>query len=249
MIMNSVETMKRVLLSSVAAVALFSTSTFAADLPVRHVAPAPVPVVAPMTWSGCYVGGNLGGAFGSASISGAAGTVSADGFGFAGGGQVGCDYEFTSGWVVGFRNMFDGTSNSRSATLATGPLVNDVVNFNNQWFDLLTGRLGYSWTPAWLVYFQGGGAWAHTSANITAAGVQIGQTSATRSGWTVGGGVEWMFAPHWSAFLEGNYMDFGSTSGTALTPGVGSVCAAPGCGFSAKATSGNVLVGVNYRFY
>jgi outer membrane immunogenic protein len=238
-------TMKRVLLGSVAAVALFSTSTFAADLPVRHVAPAPVPYVAPMTWSGCYLGGNLGGAFGSASISGAAGTVSADGSGFAGGGQVGCDYEFTSGWVVGFRNMFDGTSNSRSRTLVNGPLAGDVVNFNNQWFDLLTARLGYSWTPAWLVYFQGGGAWAHTSANITAAGGQIGQTSETRSGWTVGGGVEWMFAPHWSAFLEGNYMDFGSTSATAFTP---IVCAA-GCGFSAKATAGNVLVGVNYRFY
>ena len=239
--------MNRVLLGSIAAMALFATSAFAADLPVRK-APAPLPVVAPTTWSGCYVGGNLGGPFGSASISGVAGTVSADGSGFAGGGQVGCDYQFTSGWVVGFRNMFDGTSNNRSGTLATGPLAGDVVNFNNQWFDLLTARVGYSWTPAWLVYFQGGGAWAHTSANITAAGVQIGQTSETRSGWTVGGGVEWMFAPHWSAFLEGNYMDFGSTSGTALTP-VGTVCAAPGCGFSAKATAGNVLVGVNYRFY
>src|SRR3974390_1584761 len=111
--------MKRVLLSlsSVAAVALFSTSTFAADLPVRHVAPAPVPVVAPMTWSGCYVGGNLGGAFGSASISGAAGTVSAGGSGFAGGGQVGCHYEFTSGWVIGFRYR------SLRASEAYGPVM------------------------------------------------------------------------------------------------------------------------------
>src|SRR3974390_1895092 len=205
--------MKRVLLGSVAATALFATSAFAADLPVRHVAPAPLPVVAPTTWSGCYVGGNLGGAFGSASISGVAGTASRERSGFAGGVQIGCDYQFTSGWVVGFRNMFDGTSNNRSGTLATGPLAGDVVNFNNQWFDLLTARVGYSWTPAWLVYFQGGGAWAHTSANITAAGVQIGQTSATRSGWTVGGGVEWMFAPHWSAFLEGNTWTSGRRPG------------------------------------
>src|SRR3974377_1348471 len=95
-------TMKRVLLGSVAAVTLFATSAFAADLPVRYVAPAPVPIIAPMTWSGCYVGGNLGGAFGSASISGAAGTVSADGSGFAGGGQVGCDYELQRGGVVAF---------------------------------------------------------------------------------------------------------------------------------------------------
>src|SRR3974390_3863231 len=178
----------------------------------------------------------------------AAGTVSADGSGFAGGGQVGCDYEFTSGWVVGFRNMFDGTSNSRSATLATGPLVNDVVNFNNQWFDLLTGRLGYSWVPAWLVYFQGGGAWAHTSANITAAGGPIGQTSETRSGWTVGGGVEWMFAPHWSAFIEGNYMSQGSNSGTVVTPN-SAVCPTGLFWSTNNRNESTVLVGVNFRFY
>ncbi len=239
--------MKRVLLTSLAAAALFSTTSFAADLSVRRAAPAPVPYVAAPTWSGCYVGGNLGGAFGSASISGVAGTVSADNSGFAGGGQIGCDYQFAAGWVIGFRNMFDGTSNNRSGTLSTGPLAGDVVNFNNQWFDTLTGRLGYSWAAPWLLYFQGGAAWAHTSTNITAAGVQIGQTSATRTGWTVGGGVEWMFVPHWSAFLEGNYMDYGSASGTAFT-GVGTTCAA-GCGFAAKATAANVLVGVNYRFW
>jgi outer membrane immunogenic protein len=242
--------MTRVLLASVAAAALFSTASFAADLSVRRAAPppAPMPYVAAPTWSGCYVGGNLGGAFGSASISGVAGTVSADNSGFAGGGQVGCDYQFAPGWVIGFRNMFDGTSNNRSGTLGSGPLAGDVVNFNNQWFDTLTGRIGYSWAQPWLVYFQGGAAWAHTSANITAAGVQIGQTSQTRTGWTVGGGVEWMFIPHWSAFLEGNYMDYGSTSGTAVTA-AGTVCASPGCGFEAKATAANVLVGVNYRFW
>ena len=56
-----------------------------------------------------------------------------------------------------------------------------------------------------------------------------------------------MFAPHWSAFLEGNYMDFGSTSRNLVTPVVGSVCEF-GCGFSTKATATTVLVGVNYRF-
>src|SRR3974390_3524014 len=109
--------MKRVLLGSAAATALIAASAFAADLPVRHVAPAPLPVVAPPTWSGCYVGGNIGGAFGSASISGVAGTVSADGSGFAGGGQVGCDYEFTSGWAIGFRYP------SLRASEADGPLM------------------------------------------------------------------------------------------------------------------------------
>lgn len=45
------------------------------------------------------------------------------------------------------------------------------MNFNNQWFDTLTGRIGYSFTPAWLLYGQGGGAWAHASTNASLAGV------------------------------------------------------------------------------
>ena len=134
--------------------------------------------------------------------------------------------------MLGLRNLIDATSNKRSRTLVNGPLAGNVVNFENQWFDTLTGRLGYAVAPSTLFYFQGGGAWAHTSTNVTTAGgVQIGQTSATRSGWTIGGGVEWMFAPHWTVFLEGNYMDFGSKSGVAVTP-VGTTCAA-GCAFTA----------------
>ena len=38
----------------------------------------------------------------------------------------------------------------------------------------------------------------------------FGSASKTRTGWTIGGGVEWRFAPQWSAFLEGNYYDFGN---------------------------------------
>ena len=113
-----------------------------------------------------------------------------------------------------------------------------MANFNNQWFDTLTARLGYAVQPDLLLYFQGGGAWAQTSTNITAAGVQIGQTSSTRTGWTIGGGMEWMFAPNWSTFLEGNYMDFGSNSGIVA-----------GIPVTAKATESNVLVGVNYHFF
>jgi outer membrane immunogenic protein len=198
-----------------------------------------------MTWTGCYIGANVGGAFGDASATFNFGEVSTNGSGFAGGGQIGCDYQFAGPWVIGFRNMFDGTSNDRSRTIGTGPLAGGVVNFNNQWFDTLTGRVGYALAPAWLLYFQGGGAWAHTSTNITFNGVQTGQGSNTRSGWTIGGGVEWMFAPHWSAFLEGNYMDFGTSNRVAVAPGG---CAG-GCAFSAKATEATVLVGVNYRFW
>ena len=232
--------MKRILLATVALAALGSASALAADMPQRPVYKAPVMMAPPPTWTGCYIGGNIGGAFGNASVTdNASGAeVSGNGSGFAGGGQIGCDYQFSGGFVIGMRDMFDGTSNKKSGTFATGPLAGDVANFNNQWFDTLTARLGYAVQPDWLLYFQGGGAWAQTSTNITAAGLQIGQTSSTRTGWTIGGGVEWMFAPHWSTFLEGNYMDFGSNSGTVA-----------GIPVTAKTTESNVLFGVNYHFF
>ncbi len=236
--------MKRILLAALATTALCSASALAADLPQRPVYKAPVMVAPAPTWTGCYIGGNIGGAFGTASatenLTGA--EVSGDNSGFAGGGQIGCDYQFSGGFVLGFRELLDYTSNSKSGTFATGPLAGAVANFDNQWFDTLTARLGYAMQPNWLLYFQGGAAWAHTSANITFGGVQFGQTSSTRSGWTIGGGLEWMFAPHWSAFLEGNYMDFGSddTSVTALR------LTYP---VTFKATESNVLVGVNYHFF
>ncbi len=233
-----------VMLLAAAAIGMAAGQASAADLPRKapaYIPPAPPPI----TWTGCYIGANIGGAFGHASATFDAGEVSGNGSGFAGGGQIGCDYQFAgTGWVIGFRNMFDGTSNSKTRTIETGPLAGDVVDFKNRWFDTLTGRIGYAVTPPWLLYFQGGGAWANTRTDLTVDGVQIG-TSKTRSGWTVGGGVEWMFAPHWSAFLEGNYMDFGSDSGIGFTP---VVCAA-GCAWSTKRTETTVLVGVNYRFW
>ena len=207
-------------------------------------APAP-------TWTGCYVGGNIGGAFGDASVSTAGGQVSGNGSGFAGGGQIGCDYQFSGGFVIGARELFDWTNNSRSRTFAStafGGLA-ATADFKNQWFDTLTARLGYAVVPNMLFYFQGGGAWAHTttSVNVTSGGTLFGgQISNTRSGWTIGGGAEWMFAPHWSAFLEGNYMDFGTKSGTVVTP---AAPCATGCSISGKTTESNVLVGVNYRFF
>jgi outer membrane immunogenic protein len=233
------------ILLAAATIGLAASQASAADLPRKAPAYVPPPPP-PVTWTGCYIGANIGGAFSHASLNGAAGTVSSNGDGFAGGGQIGCDYQFTGGFVVGIRNMFDGTSNKRSGTIGAGPGVGTVVNFNNQWFDTLTARIGYSFQPAWLLYLQGGGAWAHTSTNATFNGVQVGQTSHTGTGWTIGGGGEWMFAPHWSAFIEANWMDLGSRSGTIIGT---NFCVAPGCGFNAKATETTVLVGVNYRFF
>lgn len=128
-----------------------------------------------MTWT-CYIGGNVGGAFGDASASFPGGEVSTNGSGFAGG---------AARSVAIINSPVDGRSTSAictigpatssSGTIGVGPLAGAVVNFNNQWFDTLTARIGYSFAAPWSFYFQGGGAWSHTSTdahdrNIVTAG-------------------------------------------------------------------------------
>jgi opacity protein-like surface antigen len=74
--------------------------------------------------------------------------------------------------------------------------------------------LGYAW-DRWLIYARGGAAWAGDKYNVsgTFAGTSYDlQGSETRSGWTIGGGVEWAFWQNWSANLEYAYYDFGNRS-------------------------------------
>jgi len=249
-------------LLAAAAVGLTASIASAADLPRKAPAYAPAPPPPPpITWTGCYIGANIGGIFGRVSTD-----FNNNGFfnnsfnnfdngdsnnsGFAGGGQIGCDYQWAgSGWVIGFRNMFDGTTLKRDRTLGFfDPTLGGLqLHTKTSWFDTLTGRVGYSWVPGWLIYGQGGGAWANVDTDLTFGNFSSSGSSRTRSGWTAGGGVEWMFARGWSAFLEGNYMDFGHKNVTVFDDGT--ICGTVGCNFSPKFTAATVLVGVNYRFW
>ena len=65
----------------------------------------------------------------------------------------------------------------------------------------------------------------------------------TKTGWTAGTGVEWAFAPHWSASLEYNYYDFGDDAFT-LVDNVNSVSVSG----SLKDRIHTGTVGLNYHF-
>jgi outer membrane immunogenic protein len=249
-------------LLAAAAVGLTASIASAADLPRKAPAYVPPPAPPPITWTGCYIGGNIGGIFGRINTDFNGGNNffnnnfnnnDNNNSGFAGGGQIGCDYQWAgTGWVIGFRDMFDGTSLRRDRQLGffDPSLGGFQLHSKVSWFDTLTGRVGYSFTPGWLIYGQGGGAWANADINATFGNFASSGSSRTRSGWTAGGGVEWMFAPHWSAFLEGNYMDFGHKDVTVFDGTNLGVCGnlVGGCNFSPKFTAATVLVGVNYRF-
>ncbi|MBX9828504.1 MAG: outer membrane beta-barrel protein [Xanthobacteraceae bacterium] len=223
---------------AIAAILGLGQAASAADLP--RSAPRAPAVYAPVSsWTGCYIGGNAGAGWGSGEISSSAGTISgsSDNARFVGGGQIGCDWQ-TGLWVFGIRNMFDWADAERSGTIGSGPFTGFSGTIKNDWVDLLTGRIGYAMQPNWLLYFQGGAAWRKNSLTVfNPAGVEVGSTSRTRTGWTVGVGSEYKFAPNWSVFVEYNHAGFGTTTGTSPA----------GVSFSAKSDVDVVLFGLNWR--
>jgi outer membrane immunogenic protein len=240
------EPMRNILAIATAAALGFSAwqTASAADLPVKA-RPAPVAPAAPVAWwTGCYIGGNLGGSWGSGDISDTAGVVSRSGSnsGFTGGGQIGCDVQ-AGAFVFGIRDMFDWSNRSRTAVIENGgPFDGYSVELKNRWVDLLTGRVGYAVQPQWLLYFQGGAAWRDASLRaFDPTGVQVLDAGRTRTGWTIGGGAEYMFAPNFSGFLEYDYADFGSKSATFAT-------AAGTDTITAKSNVQMLLVGLNWRW-
>ena len=90
-----------------------------------------------------------------------------------------------------------------------------------------------------LIPAKGGYAWANNKASISAPSVGLAfSDSHTHSGYTIGGGLEYMFAPNWSA--KGEYM-FTSLGGETYNFG------------GVPLDSGNIdfhtiKVGVNYHF-
>ncbi|WP_375412427.1 outer membrane protein [uncultured Bradyrhizobium sp.] len=221
-------------------------------------APAPAPVMV-YNWTGCYIGGNVGGGWARTNqtrstrvgVAALADFGRSEGTDVIGGAQIGCDYQFAGNWVVGVQGMFDFGNIDSSHAISAFPTFTSV----NRTRDVFTatGRIGYLFAPQVLGYVKGGGAWARIDHNIFQPGGALSEsaTGVDRQGWTVGGGLEWMFAPGWSVFGEYNYIDFGrrdigfiaaAGTGAPFTPG------APSEVISTRLTIQQALVGVNYKF-
>jgi outer membrane immunogenic protein len=167
--------------------------------------PASAPPAA--TWSGCYVGGNLGGAWSHTSVNdevSGSPIAALDASAIAGGAQIGCDYQFARNWVLGVQGMVDATGlQANTTSVLLGPLVLRGVI---PWVATLTARLGYAASPDLLVYGKAGGAWAHTDSSLLLNGAVFDAASFDQAGWTVGAGAEWRFKRNWSVFAEYNYI-------------------------------------------
>ena len=227
--------MKKILLATVALVAVGAAApALAADLAARPYTKAPAYVPAPIyNWTGFYIGGHIGGPFAGNSTLG-----NNDGR-FLGGVQGGYDYEFSNNVVLGVEAEYNWlTDNNGGATFPGG----SVVSTNNDQFGSVTGRVGYSFGAA-LLYAKGGYAFRDDNRiRVSNGGApQFFTVDGNRQdGYTVGAGLEYMFAQNWSAKAEYQYYNFGSTP---FTGGP-----APIVGSRFRDDEHTVKLGINYRF-
>lgn len=187
------------------------------------------------SWSGSYLGlhGGYGwGKFNESIVALALGKTSPEPDGGYGGFQGGYNWLFSPNALLGIEvdSSFGDLSDSKI-------FPNGVSTLHAKIEDLGTARLrlGYLATPDTLLYVTGGAAYAREKTNISSPAVQNSKTD--HLGWTVGAGVEYMFAPQWSLKAEYLYADLGDYNIT------GSVA---GATRNSDMTLNTVRVGVNY---
>lgn len=194
-------------LKLIAAAMLVSTSiASAADLPARTYTKAPV-VSPAYNWSGFYAGVHGGYAWSNEVTAGIVGLgtlteTSSDFKGGFGGATIGYNWQAPgSQFVFGIEADAAGAGIQYSSG-AFGAGASTKINALGS----VTGRVGFAFDSA-LIYAKGGWAWANNEFTAFAGGASITE-SQFHSGWTIGGGVEWGFAPNWSAKAEYMYADF-----------------------------------------
>ncbi len=196
--------------------------------------PPPVPVI---TWTGFYVGGQIGYVWGDNSGNGfyatpggliGTGPLVDDAQGVIGGAHVGYNLQMNN-WVIGAEGTIEGTNLSKRVSIGiadpnsptnpnTGsPLfsgtLGGIVQSNVQ--GSIRGRAGFAWDRLF-IYGTGGVAFGGFSTDLnisvtdpTGSYYAGGMRSTTRVGWTAGGGVEYAINNNWSVRGECRYSDFG----------------------------------------
>ena len=243
------------LLSPALALAVFSTGAMAADLPSRRAPPVYVPPAAlpVFTWTGFYVGGQVGYGFGNshsyafAPGLGGLAASSANSNGVIGGAHVGYNYAVPSvpffggvggaQLVVGVEGDVDGSS--AKPTYGLGGL-NVTTSDNIQ--GSVRGRVGIA-VDRVLFYATGGAAIGGlTNTYVNPFNGLTDSLNHTRVGYTVGGGVEYAITNNWSIRAEYRRTDFGHVTDT-LTNSTGG-----GVNVSSHQVDNRVQAGFSYKF-
>jgi outer membrane immunogenic protein len=209
-------------------------------------------------WTGFYLGVNAGLGVGRTPAS-LATTVPAAGtfestrlspFGAIGGAQVG--YNWQTNNFMGFGNVVfgleadiqaAGLKDDRTCILLCGAVGPSAVIDNKiDWFGTVRGRVGLA-TGSVLTYFTGGFAYGSVKTSITEtlfSPVPFSM-SGTRTGWTIGSGVEAALGGNWTGKIEYLYLDLGKQDGVYTMAGVGH-------SYTSEIRQHIFRAGLNYRF-
>jgi outer membrane immunogenic protein len=209
--------------------------------PAAEPEPPPLPDHMPYRWTGFYVGGNIGGSWGSQDVTvGALPTVNLHPSGVIGGAQIGYNMQVDQ-IVFGVEADIQGAGQNDSGSVTGAPGFVPAATFNIQndkldMFGTVRVRAGFAFDRL-LPYVTTGWAWGHGSVSGASTGGLVFSGSQSYSGWAIGGGVEWGITSQWSAKLEYLYIDFGS--GPLI----------PGPIVAGRMTDNILRVGVNYKFF
>jgi outer membrane immunogenic protein len=229
----------------------------AADLAVKA---RPMVAPNPYNWTGCYVGGNVGGGWSRMhTVRDQIDTIpptpaffdygNETDSGFLGGGQFGCDFQ-TTNWVFGveFEGDFGSVKGSHSNIVGL-PGFSEANNLQQVY--LITGRIGYLWTPQLLGYLKVGAAYLENKNSIYSAGGALFESARfTDPGITAGIGFEYMFAPSWSVFAEANFIwSEDDNAAHDFRPSPAALAGNPGEVINDRQRTLTALVGVNYKFH
>jgi outer membrane immunogenic protein len=274
--------MNKLLVASIGLIGLMGGPVIAADM-----RPPPPPVEF-FTWTGGYVGVNLGGGWRQpvdfvttmpsctdttvclivdpdTRLTSASGTGGGTrGRGLTGGFQGGYNYQI-GGAVVGVEldwEYFKRTSSLANTGIMTG---NDEVGIpitttnevSSTWLATVRGRLGFAWDRL-LVYATGGVAFtdvSYTQSITTTFGpaTALNVVTQTKTGGTVGGGLEYALWNHLTVRAEYLYAQFNGVAGAGALQAAN---LSPPPTFFTNAFAGStgnlrdhiVRVGLNYKF-
>jgi outer membrane immunogenic protein len=200
-------------------------------------------------WTGFYLGAQIGYGLGHqtwvdtdpTSIFFGTEVANYNSHGVLGGPQIGYLYQIGH-FVLGLETRFAFSDIKGDLTTALPPAGVGFSTRTDMIWDV-TGRLGYAPMDRWLVYVKGGPAWSRSTSFLNQFTIGSATSRDWRSGWTVGGGVEWAFFDNWSALLEYNYYDFG-TKNVAFDAGI----AFGQTTLDIKQQVQTVMLGLNYHF-
>jgi len=247
------------LIVAAAAATAVATTASAADLPAAPAAGYNPPVYRPALydWTGLYFGGHVGLGLLEDSVTTTTPTAlqpagiqtNLSPFAIIGGAQVGANFEVAP-LVIGVEGTWTDSAISGSQitpSLLTG--TSERSTSNAKWYATATGRVGYAVNDL-LLYAKGGAAWMsvdYTQDILTGASVTSSQIiSDTRTGFTVGGGIEYGMTENLSAKIEYDFLDFGTNNYSFNS--LSAASAALVLPVAVKSDTHMFSLGFNYRF-